>query len=307
MSLHKHILFVAILTTGGCIGESPENGATGPSAGPDDRLIGGTPADSAALNAVGALGFDANGTGTYQLRCSAILIAPSVILTANHCLRNVAVDRLAFLIGPDAAAPIQVIPARSGVAETPVPGLGGGADIAVVHLTQEVTGIVPMPVQALTEDRVGDRFTAFGYGIQDAAGTTSGTRRSGPMTFLGLQGKIMELIYGSFDTFLAEGVPFLYPNHNPSIPSHLNDLHRLYDTDLLKAGLEAAFGARPGDAQICNFDSGGPITAEVNGTTTVFGLGQFMYRTKRGCDIVSAYAAINPATLDLIARETAAP
>ena len=91
------------------------------------------------------------------------------------------------------------------------------------------------------------------------------------------------------------------------------ELQRLYDEPLLLDGIEAWFGAGPGDAQSCKGDSGGPITARVGSETTVFGvaswvLASLVLEPEGQCELDGgAYASINPVTLDFIDYETHCP
>jgi hypothetical protein len=75
-------------------------------------------------------------------------------------------------------------------------------DLAVVHLAEAVTGVTPFPLANLSANHVGQKFATLGYGSQTVPGNR-GTRRAGALTLRGIEGRLYELAFGSFDEFFA--------------------------------------------------------------------------------------------------------
>jgi hypothetical protein len=275
----------------------------------DEEIIGGVSANSAKLNAVGTLGVQI-APGFFVPYCTATLVSPTVVLTAEHCIELLAdPSQGAFLIGPNANAPIRTVPIRGSVAEISVEGgmLNYGSDTAVVHLAEAVTDVAPMRFAALSDSQIGRRFTGIGFGQQDSLGT-SGTRRAGSMTLTATGGRVFDAAFGSFDGFLADGAPLLFPGYDPSNPFDLAYLEEQYEATRLIDGIEAWFGARAGDAQSCSGDSGGPITARDGNQTVLYGVASWVYRDPIICALIGgAYSSINHVTLDFLDYELNCP
>jgi hypothetical protein len=290
-------------------------------------------ANSNTLNAVGTLGILYEYTDwmtgepitAYSPFCSASLISNSTVLTAKHCvagLRNIPSElgTIYFGIGPDGNNPARTVevvdlnaaPGRTGGV------VGMGRDVGVVYLAEPVNDIAPLELGSLEDRDVGTRFAAIGYGIQDNTGK-AGTRKAGSVTVRARQGKLFELIFGSFEGFkqyfetggdfgfLAElpgqlDTPAQPPPPPPpgggAEPAGADDYLRwIYDTTLLLDGYEGWVGDAPGDVQPCYGDSGSPLIKKVDGRLQVYGVvsGGFSSRSSI-CDFGAVYATFGPET-----------
>ena len=293
----------SLLGAAGCAGSYEEPASVGTSAA---EVIGGFPANSPKLNAIGALAFD-YGDGYYYPFCSGTLVSEDEVLTAEHCSYYVDPYYTKFVIGPNALAPTRVVPVINAVAETTVQGgiIGLGSDVAIVHLAEAVTDVPILPYAQFEPDRVGERFVVVGYGVTDN-NWSSGTRNAGALTLQGSSGRIFDLLFGSFEGFLADGAPVLFPYLNPNNPTDLSELQWLYEFYTVLDGYEAVLGAGLGDANDCYGDSGGPLIQKKDGKSTVFGVVSWGFgSTRQVCDFGGIFAVLGSASVDFINAETA--
>lgn len=277
-----------------------------------EEVIGGVPAYSHSLDAIGALGarYDSDGDGSEDAIfpfCSGTLIAPTMVLTAEHCIGSGDMTGVSFLVGADANTPDRVVPALAAVAETTIVGgqIGLGSDVAIVHLAEPITDVAPLVVAPFPSHLVGQRFTVLGYGVQDNT-ELSGTRLAGALTLRGTTGRIFEHLFGSFAAFLDKGVPRLY-GFTPT-EADLPWLEELYDTTIVVDGYEATLGDGEGDANDCYGDSGGPLTKKLDGALRVVGVVSWGYgSTQQICDFGGVFGALGPASLAFIDEQRACP
>lgn len=194
-------------------------------------VIGGTPTEPGAYPSTGALLADG------QFFCTGSLIAPTVVLTAAHCVDPFFLgDAMpSFTLELDATAPgtahagasmhqhpsfdLFATPASSGVSEW--------FDIGLLILEQPITTvpytIMPSPTEAAEALVAGVTVELVGYGLTDPDGEAYGVKHDGM-------------------------------------------------ADLVEVGTAELLIAQPGQQQNCNGDSGGPAYLDVGGEQRVVGV-----------------------------------
>jgi len=298
--------------------------AEGETEATDERIIGGFPARSPRLNAVGAIGFpvyyyyyyyDEGGLeqtldarryikhkrslsprATHYPYCSATLIAPNAIVTAEHCVDYLYGDE-EFLIGFDATTPARTVPITGVVLESTISGgiVGLGSDVAVAFLAEPITDIAPLPYRTLSDSDVGTSYVGIGYGVRNNYGD-AGQRYMGEMMLRGIGGNHALNIWGTLERYIEE-----YPN----LGWYGDPLEDLPVFDLLDE-YEASVGGAPGNAQDCYGDSGGPLARIQGRQLEIFGVVSGGVGTlDLVCDWGGVYAIFGPATLEMIDRALA--
>lgn len=273
--------------------------------------IGGKSSVGGASSAGGSKAFGgSSGIGTtcttveivsYYPFCSGTLVGPTAVETAKHCLMDLDYSsqytEVGFAVGPDASNPTAVYPIvdwewESEVAGDPYSLLSDlGSDVGVAHLGSAVTGVTPMAIGTLHDSDIGQRFTALGFGIQNN-NYDDGTRKAGSLTLRGIGGNYADYLFGNLEGFLkgAQKMPDF-----AGLPEW--ELTQIYDELNLLPEYQAFLGGRPGDAQPCFGDSGGPMVAMRNGQRTVFGNVTSGLRSSRLiCDWGAVFAVFGPAT-----------
>ena len=223
--------------------------------------------------------------------CTATLIAPNAILTAEHCLEFLFGDEV-FTIGFDGRKPRRTVRIEAVVAEQTIPGgfIGRGSDVAVALLAEPINDIKPLAYAPLPPNAMGQNFAGIGYGIRNN-NSEAGLRYGGQMTLRGVGGNHGINAWGSFEEYLVQ-------YEKLGIPIPAEEALPLFD---LLPEYEATFGNAPGNAQACFGDSGGPILRPVNGELVVFGV------TSGGlgsidliCDWGGVYSMLARAAFDLV-------
>jgi secreted trypsin-like serine protease len=290
------------------------NDAT-PSASTSDEIVGGVSAKSSRLDAVGSLG-RLKGDGTFTYFCSATLVAPRLVLTAQHSAARSGLpaytesETIHFAIGEDSKAPRRTVKvARTWMAGLDEGGyIGRGSDVAIMQLDEAIDDVTPLAIANDHVDAsvVGSRVSAVGYGIRDVA-RTSGQRRAGTLTVRATNGPLVQSAFASFEELLSfvrtEGGDAFEPERDES------RVRELWDKSILE-NHELFAGVAPGDAQPCSGDSGGPLIARVEGGLAVFAVvsGSFKLSnsTFNPCSVVGEVYATFPADVQAMFDEAVA-
>ncbi len=159
-------LFVALLS--GC-------GATDPSVS-DPKVVGGVPVAPGDFAAVVGLAFGQVGDAAYVAECTGTLIAPSVVLTAGHCVDNKQ-DVVVYTGDGQDDALVPVAAAHRVASKAVHAQLRryplGYADFALLTLEEPLEGITPLPFVTTLAERLAatTRGSALlvGYGRREDA------------------------------------------------------------------------------------------------------------------------------------------
>lgn len=138
-------------------------------AGPAAAIVQGRPDAGLSRHALMVL----NDRGGF---CTASLIAPTVLLTAAHCVTGANAYRVHYKDG--SGQPVMLEPARVAVH----PGYDAGAvkgrrrsiDMALVRLSAPLPGFVPIGLSGSGRPGPGARLTVAGYGLGTEGAPTSG-------------------------------------------------------------------------------------------------------------------------------------
>ena len=175
----------------GCVPEDAEGGGEDPSLDTLSQGIQSGAVDSQRTAVVGMYTFQ----GQYGGICSGTLIAPNLVLTAQHCIAQLSSSYIncstSRFGAKNAASNIFITTTTSltnnsndyyGVSEVVVPSGSTsvcGNDIALLILNRNVSASIATPITPRLDEPVRrlERYTAVGYG-HTGQGSGSGTRRS---------------------------------------------------------------------------------------------------------------------------------
>lgn len=285
-------------------------------------LIGGPRAPSAALDHTGGLVYRVRSSGATGLLCSATLIGPQTLVTANHCVAPLAtfarigID-VTWARGASFLEPLEEIP-LAGFISSPIPNggaLGYGADVAVLHL-QRPAAVAPAVVRPFTHDLLGQSLVTLGFGVSSATGVNDGWRRIGRETVVATRGLIYQAMFGDFESFVewqltggtssADALAEL--ERDPTL-ADLDALRAEYERWQLLEEYEIYAGNAPGDTQSCDGDSGGPLgRVAPDGSFETFGVVSGGANSARSqCDNGQLFATFGPEVFALLERELSWP
>src|SRR5690606_31139132 len=117
--------------------------------------------------------------------CSAVVVAPDVVLTAAHCVTGATEHRVHFR--DEAGEPVLITPAAKAVH----PGYDAKAvetrrrsiDLALVRIPEKLPARFRTAVLGMAQPRAGEPVTVSGYGLaREGDPKTTGTFRSAGLT-----------------------------------------------------------------------------------------------------------------------------
>lgn len=301
---------LAAFAVGACssaAGESTSADRAGESA--SSALIDGFDVRDTRADAVGSLGF-IYGPDTFDAKCTGTLVAPDLVLTAKHCVKSTigeapyVSDRdVGFAVGFEAEHPRKVVKAKSVRTFEPDEGgfIGFGRDVAIYTLVEAIDDVVPLPVteRPLTNEDVGQRFWAAGFGAQDYERRTRGTRRGGAVTLRAVAGAPMHHLFRDREAFLS----FLGVSEGEAwVAEKRATLDAFFDYTLLPS-FEIYVGL--GEAQPCDGDSGGPLVRRVGNDFEVVAVVSGSRKGANGrCSVLGEfYASVDRENVGLVAGE----
>ena len=199
VSIHTFIAVSTLVGVAGCSAAAPPE-AEGEGS---SRIINGTadPGDPAVVAVIAEAAPDAMGNFSYST-CTGEIIAPTVVLTASHCIDPRALGftpvKVLIITAQDdsKATAAEVLATTAHIAHPLFDPNSGANDIAIVML-QQPTAIAPLPYNRAPLDATGKSARIVGYGITKDGSTQAGVKNQATITISDV----------NQDTFLATNLP----------------------------------------------------------------------------------------------------
>jgi hypothetical protein len=272
-------------------------------------ILNGAPANEAKLGAVVALVYTIPDTDfVLDAFCSGTLVGPRAVVTARHCtpmIDQAAAEGLtaAVAFGPDAFAPIQVVPITNYVAAPHAPGnekgllLDGGRDVAVAHLASVPAGVTPAKLGEFSESMIGTKFQIAGFGMYNFD-AFYGQKYAGVATARATNGDWYPLLFNrNFQAFHE----WYFTDSALAAPSE-QEAREWWKRYRLENKYELLAGGLPGEAVACYGDSGGPLLLGSNANNlTTYGVSFAVEATySTVCGLGGGYLVFNRKMLDFV-------
>lgn len=172
--LLKRVVWVAALAALGCGPVSGVDAAREAAGARVDGIVGGTPTTGDPAVVVLLVG----GERYREEFCTGTLIAPKTVLTAAHCIKPYG-DNQQYWVGFGATVRSTTQVVRVTRQEAHPQYRGSTMDFGLLQLERAVVNVAPIALneRALTNDDVGRSVRHVGFGVTDASGAGSGTKR----------------------------------------------------------------------------------------------------------------------------------
>jgi hypothetical protein len=186
--VHRALLIAVAIGGASCIGRE-----AAPTGERRAEVVGGAP-DTLHASVVALV----EKSGSVTSVCSGTLVAPTLVVTAAHCVFGREAAAFSVVVGDDLSAPAEQVdvartfpyPTFAGKAE----GIPGGVDLAVVELAAPLA-IAPLEIFFDTTDEQleGADVTVVGYGASDGSDESGvGLRRAVELHVLGICNRVIE-------------------------------------------------------------------------------------------------------------------
>jgi len=277
-----------------------------------DELIKGQAA-GAEFAAVGALDIE-KGAAV----CTATLIAPRFIITAQHCLEGGSLEEpidlakkpglTTFLLGQNMKKPDKRVVLKQWFKAPAVPmpearEFAWSSDVAIGELSADVAGVTPIPVSgvALKEADAGTPMEVLGFGVGrvDGDGAATGRREVGKMNLAVVSGNAFEKRFKTKAAFLT-----FYATLDPAgVKEGAGD--RAWANGELLQDYEVLARDPNREVETCFGDSGGPLIRTRNGKREIVAVVSrgFPGITSSCVRLGTVFAAFGPKTAAFIASK----